>query len=339
MALALLFFLGSVGYYYKRAHSGRLYAYQQSYSAYDSSSDQYRIAVITDMDTASKVEGKDEWRALLKIGVLVRGRDGSYSVNWKEEKELRSKYNEGGRGMELSELVFYNNKLLACDDRTGIIFEVDVSKGKVFPRYVFGNGDGSEEKGFKCEWMCVRDDKLYVGSMGKDWTTADGQFVNDHPNWVKVITPDGLSTAVNWRDNYVKVSQAVKITKPSEGYMVHEAVGWNYSSNTWVIMPRRVAFTEYDDKADALKGSNHFFITDDSFSLITVERIGDLIPSHGFSSFKFLPHRPNEVLALKSVETDDALESYIMVFDMSTGNILMPETRVGPHKFEGVEFI
>lgn len=33
---------------------------------------------------------------------------------------LSSKLNEGGRGMELSDLVYFNDHLLAADDRTGI---------------------------------------------------------------------------------------------------------------------------------------------------------------------------------------------------------------------------
>lgn len=33
---------------------------------------------------------------------------------------IKGEYNEKGRGMELSELIHYNNMLLTCDDRTGI---------------------------------------------------------------------------------------------------------------------------------------------------------------------------------------------------------------------------
>lgn len=44
------------------------------------------------------------------------------------------------------------------------------------------------------------------------------------------------------------------------------------------------------------------------------------------------------MVALKSEEIDGKTASYVMVFDMQ-GNILMPETKVGDHKYEGIEFL
>jgi len=330
----------SIGVWFYSPNSHPLYAFQESYSNYGSKdATQYKIAVVTDMDTDSKIEGKSEWRALLKLGSLTRTSDGKYSVAWNTERELTSKYNEGGRGMELSELVFWNGKLLSCDDRTGIVFEIDLNKFDVYPRYIFGNGDGSESKGFKCEWMFVRDDKLYVGSMGKDWTTPEGKFVNDHPNWVKIVDPKGTIEAINWSNNFRKISESVGITDPDKGYMVHESVNWDYSTRTWVFMPRRVGFGAYDDKADGNKGSNHVFTFPENFSKVQVNRRGHLDPTHGFSSAKFFPYRPHEIVALKTVETESVVESYIMVFNIQSGVILMNETLIGEFKYEGVEFI
>jgi len=341
--VGVILILGCVAYWVKLSQPVKfLYSFQQSYTDAGPNSSQFRIAVITDMDTASRStndKGKEEWVAILKIGVLSRSDDATYSVTWKEEKTLRSLYNEGGRGMELSELVYFNNQLLTCDDRTGIVFEVDIEKGQVYPKHVFGHGDGNQAKGFKCEWMCVRDDKLYLGSMGKDWTSPSGEFINDHPNWVKTISPQGQTQAFNWRSHYTKINAAVQITSPDEGWMVHEAVGWDLTSNTWVFMPRRVAKDKYDEKTEGQKGSNHIFILDEKFSKVEVKQIGNLIPTHGFSSFKFVPFRHHEVVALKTVEDGDVIESYITVFNLHTGKILMPETKIGNHKFEGVEFI
>ena len=76
-------------------------------------------------------------------------------------------------------------KLLTCDDRTGIIYEVADGK-HVYARYILSNGDGNRAKGFKCEWMTVKDGLLYVGSTGKEWTTAQGVVLNQDPRWVKV---------------------------------------------------------------------------------------------------------------------------------------------------------
>lgn len=46
-------------------------------------------------------------------------------------------------------------------------------------------------KGFKSEWATVRDQVLYVGSMGKEWTTADGLFQNNNPMYIKAVTTKG----------------------------------------------------------------------------------------------------------------------------------------------------
>lgn len=46
-------------------------------------------------------------------------------------------------------------------------------------------------KGFKSEWATVRDQVLYVGSMGKEWTTADGLFQNNNPMYLKAVTTKG----------------------------------------------------------------------------------------------------------------------------------------------------
>jgi len=72
---------------------------------------------------------------------------------------------------------------------------------------------------------------------------------------------------------------------------------------------------------------------------VQVGHIGDLIPTHGFASFKFVPGTGDQVLvAIKSVEAEDKTESYIMAFDLK-GNVLLPETKFADQKYEGIEFI
>lgn len=56
---------------------------------------------------------------------------------------------------------------------------------------ILPDGNGQVEKGFKSEWATVRDDILYVGSMGKEWTTASGEFQTYDPMWVKAINLHG----------------------------------------------------------------------------------------------------------------------------------------------------
>lgn len=49
------------------------------------------------------------------------------------------------------------------------------------------DGPGNTTKGFKGEWMTVKDENLYVGGLGKEWTTSDGIFVNYNPMYIKVF--------------------------------------------------------------------------------------------------------------------------------------------------------
>ncbi len=68
--------------------------------------------------------------------------------------------------------------------------------------------------------------------------------------------------------------------------------------------------------------------------------MGDVVPTHGFSSFKWIPGTEDQlVVALKTVECErEETATYIMVFDMQ-GKILMEETKIADQKYEGIEFI
>lgn len=37
----------------------------------------------------------------------------------------------------------------------------------------------------------MKDDELYVGSMGKEWTTANGEYENNNPQYIKVVSTSG----------------------------------------------------------------------------------------------------------------------------------------------------
>lgn len=36
------------------------------------------------------------------------------------------------------------------------------------------DGPGNVDKGFKAEWMTVKDQRLHIGGLGKEWTTQEG---------------------------------------------------------------------------------------------------------------------------------------------------------------------
>lgn len=85
----------------------------------------YKIGIVADLDTNSKSTVKPHtYNSLLKKGYLTYNKASSYvSVKWDTEPAtiLSSTYSHKGRGMELSELIVYDGRLLAFDDRTGMV--------------------------------------------------------------------------------------------------------------------------------------------------------------------------------------------------------------------------
>ena len=67
-------------------------------------------------------------------------------------------------------------------------------------------------------------------------------------------------------------------------------------------MPRRASKNKYNDVDDERMGTNLMLTASEDFSDIRVTKVGTLDePSHGFSSFKFVPGTDDGVIvALKS---------------------------------------
>lgn len=300
--------------------------------------ERYKIAIIADLDEErSKVLGKKfTWRSYLKEGYFTKLKDGGYKVEWGRQITLTSSLNEKGRGLELSELCVFNGKLYTADDRTGVIYEI--IDEEVVPWVILMDGDGSKKKGFKAEWMTVKDGALYVGGLGKEWTTKSGTFINYHPLFVKTIDQFGAVMHHNWTEHYLSIRAKVGIHFP--GYMIHEAVMWSSIRGRWYFLPRRMSNQGYDDVADERRGTNVLISAAYDFTDIQVVYIGELDRTHGFSSFKFVPGTYDQVaVALKTREVEGDISTYVTVFDVDTGVVLMPEQYVASDKFEGIEFI
>lgn len=71
--------------------------------------------------------------------------------------------------------------------------------------------------GFKAEWLAVKDECLYVGGLGKEWTTTTGEFINDNPQWIKVVGYRGDVEHENWVPRYNALRSAAGIQPPGEG--------------------------------------------------------------------------------------------------------------------------
>ena len=292
-------------------------------------------------------------------GTLLRAGQ-TYSVSWDAPVDLFTGHNEAGRGCELSELVLHHGHLLTFDDRTGIMFEVanfassDAAGApgggkagvrgaaarppRLVPRQILMEGDGETDKGMKVEWATVRDDTLWVGSFGKEYTDSAGNILHANNLWVKTVSPAGEATSVNWEHAYGAMRHALGYDHPS--YLLHEAVTWSPHRRQWFVLPRRISKEPYDEVADETKGSNVIIQAAPDWSRITSTTVGvrapprrrrcvaategpsahplapyppshppalarsqTITPLRGFSSFKFLPgSRDTVIVALKSSE-------------------------------------
>ncbi|XP_059168964.1 soluble calcium-activated nucleotidase 1-like [Physella acuta] len=297
----------------------------------------YKIGLITDLDTDSKSkEKKSTWISYYRVGNLSLSENkDSVKVKLGQPKVLVSNFAAGDRGMELSELVIFNGKLYTVDDRTGIIYEI--IDNTVVPWVILADGNGKNSKGFKCEWATVKDQRLYVGGLGKEWTTETGEVVNLNPQWVKSIGISGDVEHMDWHDKYDALRAKTGTLLP--GYIIHESGVWSDVHKKWFFLPRRASTESYDEKQDERRATNLLFVVDEHFEDIRVEKIGMINPTHGFSSFKFIPGTgDNIIVALKSEEDNGKIASYILAFDLN-GNILMPEMKIGDVKYEGIEFV
>jgi len=299
----------------------------------------FKIAVISDLDLESKSKTeKNTWISYMKTGYLSLSRDHKkVSVEWDSDvKTLKSQISEKGRGMELSELIVFNGKLYAVDDRTGIIFEI-TSDYKVLPWVIMPDGDGRVSKGFKSEWATVKDEMLLIGGLGKEWTTAQGEFQNIYPQYVKLVGQHGEVQHYDWHLYYNKLREKTDTSSP--GYMIHESAVWSDIHKKFVFLPRRASQDRYDENEDEHRATNLLITADQDFHDIEVRTVGPYNPTHGFSSFKFVPgSMDNIIVALKTEEDKGTIASYIMAFTYE-GDVLLEETKIGDHKYEGFEFV
>lgn len=297
----------------------------------------YRIGVIADLDTNSRSDKPLTWFSYMRRGYLVVSQSADrVEVEWDSDTVLlESHLSEKGRGMELSELVAFNGKLYSVDDRTGIVYHIDGNKA--VPWVILPDGDGSVPKGFKAEWMAVKDEQLYIGGLGKEWTTTAGEFVNNNPEWVKVVGFRGDVQHNNWVPHYHSMKSAAKIVPP--GYFIHESAAWSDNLQRWFFLPRRASNERYEETADERRGTNLVLSCSPNFDDVIVSQVGPLNPTHGFSSFKFIPNTDDQIiLALKSEEDAGKIATYITAFTLD-GRILLPEAKIGDVKYEGLEFI
>ncbi len=339
------------------------------------------IAFITDLDRESCRDTRNHYRpttcASANVWVsyykrailppLAPGRLTTVPLQWVDKTRLETRSITGARGMELSELVFLGDHLVAPDDRTGVLYEILSPRGalptiatafapthsatitpSILKRAVLrdGAGDGGA---FKGEWAVNKDGVLVIGGHGRPVTDGAMNIRSRGPLWVKHVTPDFNVRHHNWTATYAKLDAAAGVRFPS--YLMHEAVLWSALRREWVFLPRRRSEQPFDPVANEKRGWNCALIASESFGDVRTRFIPDLYDStglRGFSSAKFLPGSNDEiVVALRTIEVDAGnhgyakryTETFISAFNIVTGQVLLKETRVGYKKYEGLVFL
>eukprot|EP00871_Galdieria_phlegrea_P002973 jgi/Galph1/3677/GphlegSOOS_G2349.1 len=334
--------------------------WSSGYDQTEESNGPWVIGVIADLDKGSKVSSPKEserWKSYFKRGKLsnVGTQEFSFVLEWLDDSEgveISTRISEDGRGMELSDLCKFQNRILAPDDRTGIVYEImnplggiDRFTGQpyVAARYVLSDGNGNEVKGFKGEWMTVKDKDLYIGGHGRERTSAkNGTHIESYnPMWVKRIDAEGTVHHLDWSDNYNAVRRAAGASFP--GYLENEAVLWSSRRRCWIFLPRRWSQEPYDDEKNEYRGWNKEIIASEDFSQIHVVDLDiELDGEKGFSSAKFVPgSNENLICALRTVEHEETnlYETYLTIFSVDNGKLFFSDALVGRQKYEGIEFL
>ncbi|PAV56999.1 hypothetical protein WR25_01857 isoform B [Diploscapter pachys] len=276
-------------------------------------SSEWEIFLVTDLDHDSKTADGKKWQSLAKRGTLKLSKDQKKAeVKWRDAEDfyLSTNIAAGGRAMELSDLVVFDGRLFVCDDRTGLIFWVE--NKQAIPWLIVNDGPGNVIKGLKAEWMTVKGEELFVGGLGKEWTTTSGEYVNDHPMWIKKVNAKGAVTHINWKDVFIRVRAAIGIQYP--GYMIHEAVQWSDVHGKWFFLPRRASNDTYSEEADETRGTNYMVVGNEKLTQFNAVRIDtDGNTRKGYSAFQFIPGTKDSlIVALKSEEKDGKpVASYI----------------------------
>lgn len=301
----------------------------------------FKICVIADPDKKSRNE--DQYYSNLLFGsLIINDVDETAKISFLQKSEnIKSGYSISGRGMELSDIIVFDGNVLTVDDRTGIVFKIHqtVSGHKMIPWQILSDGDGLNEKGFKAEWMTVKDNYLYVGGLGKEWADSHGKIYHRNPEFIKKISFTGTVEHINWEDNFKKLRAATGYEYPA--YLLHESANWSPYYNEWFFLPRRTSKEPYDEVLDENRGGNLLIRANSDFSAFSTLNIGELRSSRGFSAFRFLPgFNDKYIVALKTAEDPETkvMKSFVSVFTVD-GKILLDDQVVGDDKYEGIDFL
>lgn len=163
-------------------------------------------------------------------------------------------------------------------------------------------------------------------------------LVNHNPQWVKIVGHLGDVVHIDWTNNYNKIRSVLGYSYP--GYMIFESCVWNRHKKEFFFLPRRASAETYDEVLDERRATNLLINTDYDFKEVSYKKVGQIIPTRGYSSFKFVPGTKETVIvALKTEENQGETRSFVTVLDIS-GNVLVEDIQISSNlKYEGIEFV
>jgi hypothetical protein len=227
------------------------------------------------------------WVSMYKRGEFRMEREGQLSLTWIDESTLLGNESNHGRGMELSDLIWFRGKLLTPDDRIGALYELVSPFGGLKHEHTEARGRyrdssphvrkiadlnvscrNSFHEPFKAEWMVVKDGSLLVGGHGRERTKAgDGRnVVSRLPMWVIGIAGHWNIRSFDWTTQYNALRKVAGV--PFPGYLLHEAWLWSALRREWIILPRRVSAAPYDARDVEHRGAKVVFTANEDFSAI-----------------------------------------------------------------------
>lgn len=62
--------------------------------------------------------------------------------------------------------------------------------------------------------MAIKDNKMFVGGLGKEWTDEKGVILHNNPQWVKVINHLGWIEHLDWGYAYSAMREKAGYTHP-----------------------------------------------------------------------------------------------------------------------------
>lgn len=162
-------------------------------------------------------------------------------------------------------------------------------------------------------------------------------------------------------ENYKAIRAPLNIQWP--GYMIHESAMWSDHHNRWFFLPRRCSQEKYNETRDEMMGCNVLISASEDFASVYMTKVcfvahnrlynvtytmatfvctqlDNYSPSHGFSSFKFVPGSDDTIIvALQTEELNGRTATFITAFTVDGRTILSPQKIPTDLKYEGFEFI